>query len=374
MDTKQTLEALIAHHHAKITSHAAQQGEALLDYYARFSGAEPGEPVEPEPDPDPPPSDLTAPNYYDPGETPVPADSVEAAYRIGLPSPFWPGLGEWELPASWSGAKYHGCKKKMDWGDTGTLWLANAYNVHGEVDGLEMWEIGDFSDKWPFGNDGKDREGHGLYLRCLPYKDTTLRNLKARRMGAQAIQREARATETDFDVIDPDLWWDGDPGTFLVEGGDFRECGLIDGDHGGSAPRASWVLALYATRQRTIVTGTTVVNLHAPAPHEGAVYVGFGQTKHRTPYAEVSGCRFLTYHGDRAEIFYQGVDEGVVKTTEILGAGNYVDVVQDCGSFVLTGMPQDTVVHEKAPPPDQHRPPVKTHSVKAGSTLELHFT
>jgi len=59
----------------------------------------------------------------------------------------------------------------------------------GEINGLIVWGIGDFS---------KGREGHGLYLRTCPNKDFTLRNYRAFKIGGQAFQREWRTSETEI--------------------------------------------------------------------------------------------------------------------------------------------------------------------------------
>lgn len=253
-----------------------------------------------------------------------------------------------------------------------TLWFANAYNVYGLVQDLELWAIGDFV---------KGREGHGLYIRCMPNMDTTIRRYKAYKIGANAIQREFRTSETQI----PFSVWGGGGGTFTVDDCDFRECGLIDGSwisptgSGPNAARASWVMALYNTKQRTIVKNTKVINYHCPSPHEGSIGIMFGQDAWRTPYAEISDCTLYNRTKDRAEIFLQGVDSALIQHTYIYTDTNaanpkpaWIDIVQGCPDVTVSQMPQEVVVREKKAS-GPHNAPVNTYIVKKGHTAHFSF-
>jgi len=245
-------------------------------------------------------------------------------------------------------------------GQGGTLWGVRAFDVAGLVDGVELWDIGDFV---------KGREGHGLYLNVAPHKNLTIRNYKCFKNGAQAIQREFRLHET----IMPEAVWKSAVGTFLVEDCEFAETGLIDDATGGESVRASWVMTLYGTGQHTIVRRVKHTNYHSPAPHEGTLFVGFGQSGFRTPSVLVESCDWWTEDSDRADAFFQGCDAVVVRTTHLRGEDDYIDVVNDCKKFTISDMPEDVLVRLKNPGPQMHGAPYKTHLVKAGEKLELVF-
>ncbi len=249
-------------------------------------------------------------------------------------------------------------------GHGGTLWFCRAFDVAGLFEDIESWDNGDFV---------KGAEGTVLYISVAPHKDLTVRRLKVRRNGAAAIQREFRLHET----IMPESVWKSAVGTFLVEDCDWQETGLIDDEwaktHPFDAIRASWGATLYGTGQKTIVRRVTHVNYWSPPKHEGSVFVGFGQSNFRTPYALVEDCMFWTHQGDRADIFYQGVDEGIVRRVALEGPDPYIDVVNDCKKFVLSEMPHDTLVRLKLPGAQMHGAPYQTYLVKKGLTLELNF-
>lgn len=322
---------------------------------------------DPPPPPPPPPDDLAL-DYFDPTVTPVPDNALEMGHGIGIKSPFWPGMVvPWDATGHFTGV-HRGFQGQTSWGETGTLWGFNAYNMFGDINMAEFWEVGDFQTLFGWGHPaGKGREGHAGYARCVPHLDTDVRFMKGYRLGGQGFQREFRTTETD---ISPDAWAGGG-GTFRMEDCDFRETGLLDEVSGGSSPRGSWCYALYATMQRTILERCIHVNAFSPAPHEGSVFIGFGQAKFRTPYARISDCRFYTVTHDRADIFLQGVDDALVETTEILGANNYVDVVEDCGRVVFDNCPSDFQIHIKQAPPNQHRSPIRIYEYEAGTTKEI---
>jgi hypothetical protein len=272
---------------------------------------------------------------------------------------WWPGVttphlmkpDQPELNGLWYG--YQGV---TPWGDWGTLWHANAYNVYGTIDGLELWEIGDFV---------KGREGHGLYLRCVPHLDTTIRRCTFRKLGGQAVQREWRTTETDI----PASVWGDFGGYFTIEDCDFRETGMIDT---GSAVRASWAMALSNTGQQTIIRRVTHTNYHSMGPHEGSLFVGYGQAGFRGPNLLVEECDFRSRAGDRAAIFVQAVDDTTICRTKLQGLRPYIDVVDDCRQVTVFDMPQDTLVRVKRR--DQpHNAPKETYIVKAGETLVRTF-
>jgi hypothetical protein len=272
----------------------------------------------------------------------------------GKTEPFFLPPGQPQLNGIW-----HRFMGTTSWGESGTLWHINAYNVYGEIDGLELWGIGDFD---------KGREGHGLYLRCVPHLDTTIRNYKCYKNGGQAIQREWRTTETDI----PRSVWENAGGTFLVEDCDFQENGLIDEGTGGSAVRASWAMALYSTMQTTIVRRVTHINYFSPAPHEGSLFVGFGQAAWRTPLLLVEDCDFYTLSGDRADIMLQGVDDATIQRTYIRGPNPVIDVVDNCKNVLITDMPQDVTVRIKQAS-NPHGYSTNVQQVAAGATLALDF-
>jgi len=293
----------------------------------------------------------------------LPAGAQEATHRMNWGEGTWyPGKTEPELlPTSdpkLTGVWY-GFQGQTSWGESGTLWYANAYNIYGVLDGLEIWGIGDFA---------KGREGHGLYFRCVPNLDTTIRNYKCYKNGGQAIQREWRMHETDI----PQSEWGEGGGTFLVEDCDFQETGLIDEGTGGSAVRASWALSLYNTMQHTIVRRVQHINYYSPAPHEGSLFVGFGQNAWRTPSLLVEDSLFYTLSPDRADIFLQGVDAGTVRTTALPGLNPRIDVVNNCGAITIQEMPQDVMVNTK-PGSNPHGAPIAQQLLPAGQSMTLTF-
>lgn len=245
------------------------------------------------------------------------------------------------------------------WGESGTLWHAQGYNSFGTIDGLELWGIGDFV---------KGREGHGLYIRCVPTLDTTIRNYRCYKNGGQAIQREWRRNETAI----PESEWIAGGGTFLLEDSDAQETGLIDEVAGGSSVRASWAYSLYNTGQKTIVRRNKHVNFYSPAPHEGSLFVGFGKEKWRTPQLLVEDEEYFTVSSDRSDIFLQGVDDAVIQRTAIRGPGPNIDIVNNCKRVSVGNMPMDVTVREKAAS-GPHNAPVRTWLLKAGTTQEFNF-
>lgn len=272
---------------------------------------------------------------------------------------WWPGkTSPYEMPAMsgvWRG--YNTGAPDPATGQGGTLWFARVYNAFGLIEDLEVWDCGDFV---------QGREGHVIYGNFVPHKDTTIRGLRVRRSGGQAVQREFRLSETSI----PESVWKSAVGTFVVEDSDFQETGLLDEVHGGAAVRASWAMSLYATGQRTIVRRVKHVNFHSPEPHEGSVFIGPGQSGFRTPFALVEDCDFWTESHDRAEVFFGACDLAQLRTTHLRGAANYVCVADDSKKFVLSEMPQDVEVRVQR---EYHAPPAKTYLVKKGSTLELSF-
>jgi hypothetical protein len=253
---------------------------------------------------------------------------------------------------------WYGAIGPTPWGDYGTLWHVRAYNAYGTIDGLEVWGIGDWV---------KGREGHVLYLSCVPHLDTTIQNCRFRRCGAQAIQREWRTTETDI----PRDAWGAAGGTFTVEDCDFRETGMIST---GLAARASWAMSLYSTGQHTIVRRVTHVNYHSPAPSEGSLFVGYGQSGFRTPTLLVEDCDFWCRSGDRAIIFLQAVDDAVIRNTRLRGDKAYIDVVDDCGTFALEDYPDGVPTQVRIKRADQpHNAPREVRWCPDGETLALSF-
>ena len=265
---------------------------------------------------------------------------------------WWPGQYEpWKIPTDAPELKgiWCGFKETTEWGETGTLWHMNAYNVYGAIDGLEVRDIGDFV---------KGREGHGLYLRCVPWLDTTIRNYKAKRIGGQAIQREWRMSETELDG-------DGS-GVFLVEDCEFLETGLIES---GSAPRASWAMSLCNTGQETYVRNVVHRTTGSP-PSNGSLFVGYGQDGYRTPRLTVKDCVFENQGADRSAIFLQGVDAGVIQNVELIGNRPHIDIVDGCGQITIDNMPQDTEIHRKRAG-GPHNAPYDVFTVGKGETWNV---
>ena len=251
---------------------------------------------------------------------------------------------------------WYGFQGKTSWGETGTLWHANAYNIAGKIDGLTVWRIGDFV---------KGREGHGLYLRCVPSLDTTIRNYRAFKIGGQAVQREWRTSETEIPKAD---WIEGG-GQFLLENCVAKETGLIDTGTGGNAVRASWAFSLYNTMQHTTVRNVRHYNYHSPAPHEGSLFLGYGYNSWRTPSLLVESFRSFVNDRDRPEVFLEGVDDALFQGRGVIlyGPDPWIDVTEDCGKVTIDRIATDVTVRMKRSS-NPHGAPKYTERVRAGET------
>jgi hypothetical protein len=305
--------------------------------------------------------DVPSPEFWDTDTATLPGMQFSGSHQMtALQGSWWPGdtapyrlvADDPRLTGLWSGKAaptYFVNSQGQAKVDFGTLWHGNGYNLFGTIEGLELWDIGDFA---------KGREGHGLYVRCVPHLDTTIRNYRVRRIGGQAIQREWRTTETDI----PRAVWGAGGGTFLVEDCDFQETGMISK---GVAARASWAISLCNTMQATTVRRVTHINYYSPAPHEGSLFVGYGQGGFRTPWLLVEDCLFWNRAADRATIFLEGVDVATIQRVTLKGNRPYIDATDDCGSLTVREMPQDTLVRIKhATQP--HNAPYRSILVLAG--------
>ncbi|MCP4495096.1 MAG: hypothetical protein GY820_48515 [Gammaproteobacteria bacterium] len=271
-----------------------------------------------------------------------------------MPFRLVPGEHE-ELQGEW-----YGFQGETSWGERGTLWHGNAYNIFGEVRDLTVWGIGDW---W------KGREGHGLYFRCVPSLDFKVKNYRAFKLGGQAFQREWRRGETEI----PKSKWGEGGGQFVMEDCIAKETGLIDEGTGGNAVRASWAWSLYNTMQHTTLRNVRHYNYHSPAPHEGSLFLGYGSDAWRTPSLLVEDFRSFCNTKDRPEVFLEGVDEAKFTSEKVIifGENPQIDVTEDCGALTIDKIGSDVTVRIKRAS-NPHGAPIRTERVKAGQAKVFH--